>query len=81
MSENKILTQCFDREELSDKKRPDTVRCVSVCSEVFHTPNRTLLHPSILSHNQTNSGVFPFPALSGLLDGDSLRLPAHLGMP
>ncbi|XP_020780665.1 unconventional myosin-Ic isoform X1 [Boleophthalmus pectinirostris] len=24
MSENKILTQCFDREELSDKKRPDT---------------------------------------------------------
>uniref|UniRef100_A0A665VA26 Myosin Ic, paralog b n=1 Tax=Echeneis naucrates TaxID=173247 RepID=A0A665VA26_ECHNA len=25
MSENKILTQCFDREELSDKKRPDTV--------------------------------------------------------
>lgn len=26
MSENKILTQCFDKEELSDKKRPDTVR-------------------------------------------------------
>uniref|UniRef100_A0A672Z790 Myosin Ic, paralog b n=1 Tax=Sphaeramia orbicularis TaxID=375764 RepID=A0A672Z790_9TELE len=24
MSENKILTQCFDREELSDKKRPET---------------------------------------------------------
>uniref|UniRef100_A0AAX7U5J7 Myosin Ic, paralog b n=1 Tax=Astatotilapia calliptera TaxID=8154 RepID=A0AAX7U5J7_ASTCA len=24
MSENKILTQCFNREELSDKKRPDT---------------------------------------------------------
>uniref|UniRef100_A0AAQ5YZH6 Myosin motor domain-containing protein n=1 Tax=Amphiprion ocellaris TaxID=80972 RepID=A0AAQ5YZH6_AMPOC len=24
MSENNILTQCFDREELSDKKRPDT---------------------------------------------------------
>uniref|UniRef100_A0A3Q2Q2K2 Myosin Ic, paralog b n=1 Tax=Fundulus heteroclitus TaxID=8078 RepID=A0A3Q2Q2K2_FUNHE len=24
MSENKILTQCFDRDELSDKKRPDT---------------------------------------------------------
>uniref|UniRef100_A0A8D3B5P4 Myosin Ic, paralog b n=1 Tax=Scophthalmus maximus TaxID=52904 RepID=A0A8D3B5P4_SCOMX len=24
MSENKILNQCFDREELSDKKRPDT---------------------------------------------------------
>ncbi|XP_059932004.1 unconventional myosin-Ic-like isoform X2 [Gadus macrocephalus] len=24
MSENKILTQCFDREELTDKKRPDT---------------------------------------------------------
>lgn len=26
MSENKILTQCFDKEELSDKKRPETVR-------------------------------------------------------
>uniref|UniRef100_A0A8C5E6Z1 Myosin motor domain-containing protein n=1 Tax=Gouania willdenowi TaxID=441366 RepID=A0A8C5E6Z1_GOUWI len=26
MSENKILRQCFDREELSDKKRPETVR-------------------------------------------------------
>ncbi len=25
MSENKILTQCFDREELTDKKRPETV--------------------------------------------------------
>ncbi|XP_016133748.1 unconventional myosin-Ic-like [Sinocyclocheilus grahami] len=24
MSENKILTQCFDREELTDKKRPET---------------------------------------------------------
>ncbi|XP_068601961.1 unconventional myosin-Ic-like [Brachionichthys hirsutus] len=24
MSENKILTQCFEKEELSDKKRPDT---------------------------------------------------------
>ncbi|KAK5928882.1 hypothetical protein CgunFtcFv8_010164 [Champsocephalus gunnari] len=24
MSENKILTKCFDREELSDKKRPET---------------------------------------------------------
>uniref|UniRef100_A0A667ZN93 Unconventional myosin-Ic n=1 Tax=Myripristis murdjan TaxID=586833 RepID=A0A667ZN93_9TELE len=24
MSENKILNQCFDREELTDKKRPDT---------------------------------------------------------
>ncbi|XP_042370776.1 unconventional myosin-Ic-like, partial [Plectropomus leopardus] len=24
MSENKILNQCFDREELSDKKRPET---------------------------------------------------------
>ncbi|KAJ3590702.1 hypothetical protein NHX12_008651 [Muraenolepis orangiensis] len=24
MSENQILTQCFDREELTDKKRPDT---------------------------------------------------------
>ncbi|KAG7275111.1 LOW QUALITY PROTEIN: hypothetical protein CRUP_009471 [Coryphaenoides rupestris] len=24
MSENKILTQCFNREELTDKKRPDT---------------------------------------------------------
>ncbi|XP_077396310.1 unconventional myosin-Ic-like isoform X3 [Festucalex cinctus] len=24
MSENKILNQCFDRDELSDKKRPDT---------------------------------------------------------
>lgn len=31
MSENKILRQCFDKEELSDKKRPDTVRSVSVC--------------------------------------------------
>lgn len=35
MSENKILTQCFDKEELSDKKRPETVRhlllCVCVC--------------------------------------------------
>lgn len=30
-SENKILTQCFDREELSDKKRPDTVRHLVVC--------------------------------------------------
>lgn len=30
MSENKILTQCFNREELSDKKRPDTVRYLSV---------------------------------------------------
>ncbi|MEQ2181227.1 hypothetical protein GOODEAATRI_009199 [Goodea atripinnis] len=26
MSENKILTQCFDRDELSDKKRPDTFK-------------------------------------------------------
>ncbi|XP_034023677.1 unconventional myosin-Ic-like isoform X2 [Thalassophryne amazonica] len=25
LSENKILTQCFNREELNDKKRPDTV--------------------------------------------------------
>lgn len=25
MSENKILTQCFDREELTDRKRPETV--------------------------------------------------------
>lgn len=31
MSENKILNQCFAREELTDKKRPETVRniCLS----------------------------------------------------
>lgn len=74
MSENKILTQCFDREELSDKKRPDTVRylvvCVCVCVfpvcvlsfslPAFHSLIcHTLMHPSILSHSTTNSGVFP----------------------
>lgn len=74
MSENKILTQCFDREELSDKKRPETVRypvvclCVCVCSlfvsRVLHTLlNHTLIHPNILSHSKTNSGVFPLSSV------------------
>lgn len=33
MSENNILNQCFNKEELSDKKRPDTVRhtCLYLC--------------------------------------------------
>uniref|UniRef100_A0A8C5AFH9 Myosin Ic, paralog b n=1 Tax=Gadus morhua TaxID=8049 RepID=A0A8C5AFH9_GADMO len=44
MSENKILTQCFDREELTDKKRPDTVRCV-VLSHVSPLPNPTIVVP------------------------------------
>lgn len=51
MSENKILRQCFDKEELSDKKRPETVRPVSAC--------RCLCVPAFLSHNTTNRGVFP----------------------
>lgn len=51
MSENKILRQCFDREELSDKKRPDTVRSVSVCL--------CLCFLAFLSHSTTNRGVFP----------------------
>lgn len=51
MSENKILRQCFDREELSDKKRPDTVRSMSVCL--------CLCFLAFLSHSTTNRGVFP----------------------
>lgn len=51
MSENKILRQCFDREELSDKKRPDTVRSVSVCLCICFL--------AFLSHSTTNRGVFP----------------------
>ena len=83
MSENKILTQCFDREELSDKKRPDTVRnltvCVSSCSKVLpagfpHLENPSM-RSSLLSHSTTNSGVLPL--LSGQSDRDSLRLPTH----
>lgn len=36
MSENKILTQSFDRDELSDKKRPDTVSPgLRLCAEVI----------------------------------------------
>lgn len=69
MSENTILTQCFDREELSDKKRPDTVRyrtvhvsssCPQVSSLCFPNFYKSRSHdPNILSHNKTNSGVFP----------------------
>lgn len=45
MSENKILTQCFERDELSDKKRPDTVRNGEFCFDplecMFPQHNRT----------------------------------------
>lgn len=51
MSENKILRLCFDKEELSDKKRPETVRPVSACL--------CLCVPAFLSHSTTNRGVFP----------------------
>lgn len=75
MSENKILTQCFDREELSDKKRPDTVRhrdaFVSICVSLlaFRGFPRSsgffpsLVNPSMLSHSKTNSGVFPLSSV------------------
>lgn len=45
MSENEILTQCFEREELSDKKRPDTVRCLR-CSTDWFPPLCACSHSS-----------------------------------
>lgn len=62
MSENKILTQCFDKEELSDKKRPDTVR--RRLTSLSYTPLKIqLTHPDWLVHSQTNSGVFPLTSV------------------
>ncbi|KAA8593715.1 hypothetical protein FQN60_004549 [Etheostoma spectabile] len=50
MSENKILNQCFDREELSDKKRPETA---SICVQtLFTSPVST-----------SGYGPAPFPIL------------------
>lgn len=72
MSENKILTQCFDREELSDKKRPDTVsqpsRGFSLQLNIFPTAKQAVL-------------CFPSPPWSGRSDGDSPRPPTRPGMP
>lgn len=34
-SDNKILTECFDKEELTDKKRPETVRTSLLCFAFF----------------------------------------------
>lgn len=72
MSENKILTQCFDKEELSDKKRPDTVRRLLFNEPLLHSLKIQLMHPNSLVHKQTNSGVFPlsdveWAALMGIL--------------
>lgn len=95
MSENKILTQCFDREELSDKKRPDTVRylpeySVCVCAharvrqpsvQVFYILiNHGPIPAYFLTEKQT-AVCFPSSVLSGQPDGDSLQLPTHWEMP
>lgn len=55
-SENPIITQCFDRMELTDKKRPETVR-----------PGRGALRPTafpLCGHSANFSGHLAFQAVT-----------------
>lgn len=61
--------------------RWDTSLCVCSLFVSWALINHTVMHPSILSHSKTNSGVFPLSSVSGWSDGDSLRSPTHRGMP